>query len=115
MRDTIIAFASASLLPSKICTYGQKDRCPVSFEQELLEQRRAKLEKIKSLGFAAYPHQFAFSHTLEQVADAFSSKTAEELAQEKPSVRVCGRLQAIRGHGKAGFADLTQGGHRLQV
>ena len=87
----------------------------MSFESELLEQRREKLKQIEALGYPAYPHQFVYSHTLEQAAAIFSSKTAEELAQEKPSVRVCGRLQSIRGHGKAGFADLTQGGQRLQI
>jgi lysyl-tRNA synthetase class 2 len=30
-------------------------------------------------------------------------------------VRVCGRLTALRGHGKAGFADVTQTGVRLQI
>jgi lysyl-tRNA synthetase class 2 len=87
----------------------------LSFERELLEQRRAKLEQIEALGYAPYPHQFVFSHTIEQVLSTFGSKTAEELAEEKPIVRVSGRLTAIRGHGKAGFADLTQGGQRLQV
>jgi lysyl-tRNA synthetase class 2 len=87
----------------------------LSFEQELIEQRRAKLQQIEALGFAAYPYKFPFTHTVPQVVDLFASKTAEELAQSKPEVRVCGRLQAIRGHGKAGFADLTQGGSRVQI
>jgi len=87
----------------------------LSFEQELLEQRREKLRRIEALGFAAYPHCFAYTHTLPQALAAYSSKSADELAQEKPAVRVCGRLQAIRGHGKAGFADLTQGEGHLQI
>ena len=87
----------------------------MSFEQELFEQRRAKLHEIEALGYPAYPHQYHYTHTLEEIHAEFFSKVAEELIQEKPSVRVCGRLQAIRGHGKAGFGDLNQGGHRLQV
>ncbi len=87
----------------------------MSFEQELLEQRREKLRQVAALGIPLYPHQFAFTQTLGEITEAFSSKTAEELAADKPSLRVCGRLGAIRGHGKAGFADLTQGGFRLQL
>ena len=87
----------------------------MSFEQELLEQRREKLRRILALGYPAYPHRFDYTHTVEQVLTLGSSRTADELAQEKPAVRVSGRLTAIRGHGKAGFADLSQGGSRLQI
>ena len=87
----------------------------MSFDLELLEQRRQKLRQIEALGHPAYPHRFDYTHTLEQIAAAYSEKTAEELTSEKPAVRVCGRMQSIRGHGKAGFADLVQGGHRLQI
>ncbi|OFV96915.1 MAG: lysine--tRNA ligase [Acidobacteria bacterium RIFCSPLOWO2_12_FULL_54_10] len=87
----------------------------MSFEQELAEQRREKLKRIEALGYLTYPHRFAYTHTLPQILQMFSSKTAEELMAEKPIVRVCGRLQAIRGHGKAGFADLAQSDARLQV
>src|SRR5207237_9933509 len=45
----------------------------------------------------------------------YSPRHADELEREKPVVRLSGRLTAIRGHGKAGFADLTQGGQRLQI
>src|SRR5205085_2588495 len=88
---------------------------PVSFEHEILEQRRAKLEQIRALGFQPYPHQFSFSHTVDQAVAMYSPKPADELEREKPVVRLSGRLTAIRGHGKAGFADLTQGGQRLQI
>ncbi|MBI4465690.1 MAG: lysine--tRNA ligase, partial [Acidobacteria bacterium] len=87
----------------------------MSFEGELLEQRREKLRRVEALGYPAYPHRFDYTHTLEQVLAAYSSQSAEELAAEKPAVRVCGRLTALRGHGKAGFADLFQNGSRLQL
>ncbi|MBI3895509.1 MAG: lysine--tRNA ligase [Acidobacteria bacterium] len=104
-------------MPSGVEQYPheQGEGTSVSFEQELLEQRREKLRRIESLGYPAYPHRFSYTHTLAQVLAVCSSKAAEELTQEKSIVRVCGRLQAIRGHGKAGFADLAQGEARLQV
>ena len=92
----------------------------MSFENELIEQRREKLRRIEALGYAAYPHRFDSSHTVEQIVAEYSSKTAEELedqklAEPKLTVAVCGRLTALRGHGKAGFADVTQAGARLQL
>ncbi|OFV94209.1 MAG: lysine--tRNA ligase [Acidobacteria bacterium RIFCSPLOWO2_02_FULL_61_28] len=87
----------------------------MSFERELIEQRREKLRRIEALGYPAYPHRFDSTHTVEQIVAAYASTSAEELAQSKPAVRVCGRLTALRGHGKAGFADLSQSGCRLQV
>jgi lysyl-tRNA synthetase class 2 len=82
---------------------------------ELWEQRLEKLRRIEALGFAAYPHRFAYTHSIGQIHAAFSHATVEQLADNKPSVRVSGRVQAIRGHGKAGFLDLSQGGERLQA
>ncbi len=87
----------------------------MSFEDELIEQRREKLRQIQQLGYPAYPNSFSGTHTLAQIHTTFSETDAEKLAEEKPPVRVCGRLQAIRGHGKAGFADLVQAGTKLQI
>ncbi|MBI4465605.1 MAG: lysine--tRNA ligase [Acidobacteria bacterium] len=87
----------------------------MSFDRELLEQRREKLRRIQELGYPVYPHRFVYTHTIEQILATFSSKSGEELGQEKPEARVCGRLMGLRTHGKAGFVDLVQGGQRLQV
>ena len=87
----------------------------MSFDRELFEQRREKLRRIQALGYAPYPHRFGFSHTIEQILASYTAKTAEELAQDKPPVQVCGRLRAFRTHGKAGFVDVVQQGQRLQV
>ncbi|MBI4441866.1 MAG: lysine--tRNA ligase [Acidobacteria bacterium] len=87
----------------------------MSFDRELFEQRREKLRRIQALGYAAYPHRFGFSHTIDQILANYTAKTTEELTQDKPPVQVCGRLRAFRTHGKAGFVDLVQQGQRLQV
>ncbi|MGH9377438.1 MAG: lysine--tRNA ligase [Terriglobia bacterium] len=84
-------------------------------QDELIVQRRKKLEAIRELGFEAYPRKYEFTHTVPQVLDGYSSKSAEELQAEKVPVRVAGRVMTIRPHGKAGFAHLAGGGKRLQV
>ncbi len=87
----------------------------MSLDQELWEQRREKLRRIEGLGFAPYPHRFDHTHTLEEIHNVLSGSSTEQLSVDKPPVRVCGRVQAIRGHGKAGFLDLAQGGQHLQI
>jgi lysyl-tRNA synthetase, class II len=84
-------------------------------DQDLPSQRQSKLAKIRELGISAYPHRYAFTHTLGQILNQYQNSTREELEGHKISVRVCGRLVALRGHGKASFCHLSDGDHRLQV
>ena len=82
---------------------------------DLIGQRYAKLEQIKQLGHAAYPHSYNFSHTLPQILDAYQGWSKEQLDVERIDVRICGRLVAMRGQGKAGFSNISNGSHRLQI
>jgi lysyl-tRNA synthetase, class II len=77
----------------------------VALDQKIYELRREKLKQIEALGQLAYPYRYETSHTIPQILDQFSAKTAPEL--ESP--------RSIRVQGKAGFAHLQQGGRRLQI
>jgi lysyl-tRNA synthetase, class II len=79
------------------------------------QQRLKKLSEIESLGHPPYPRKFDFTHTPKQVVEQFGNRTAEELAAEPASVRVAGRIVALRPHGKAAFAHLAGDGARLQI
>jgi lysyl-tRNA synthetase, class II len=79
------------------------------------EQRQKKLEQIQALGYEAFPHEFRWTETLEQVLGVNSGKTAEELHAEKHEVHVAGRIVSYRLMGKAGFAHLQGGGKRIQI
>jgi lysyl-tRNA synthetase class 2 len=85
------------------------------FERNLFDLRREKLKEIEKLGQAAYPNQFAASHTLPAVRANWGKATAEELEANRVTVAVAGRIMAIRAQGKAGFATLQQEGERLQI
>ena len=76
---------------------------------DLIAQRYAKLEQIKQLGHAAYPHSYSFSHTLAQIHDSYQGWSKEQLEAERIEVRLCGRLVAMRGQGKAGFSNISSG------
>jgi lysyl-tRNA synthetase class 2 len=98
------------------------------FEEKLYNERREKLRQIGELGQkaglsyaeATYPNHYRATHTVAELlplgktADG-SEKTAEELTAEHIEVSVAGRLMAIRLQGKAGFAQLQQGGERIQI
>ncbi len=87
----------------------------MSLEHELLTQRFRRTRELESLGQRPYGARFDFTHAVPEVWANYTQKTAEELDAEKIEVRVCGRIQSIRGKGKAGFMHLEQGGERLQI
>jgi lysyl-tRNA synthetase class 2 len=88
------------------------------FEENLYNERREKLTKIAALGQQAYPNQFLFSPpdiTVPKIKQQYKDTTGEQLETAKPHYAIAGRLIAIRLQGKAGFAQLLQGGQTLQV
>ena len=85
------------------------------FERNLFALRKQKLSQIAALGQPAYPNQFLASHTIPELRAAFDLATAEELEAKRTTVQIAGRVMAIRAQGKAGFAQLQQGGQRLQI
>ena len=87
----------------------------MSLEDDLLRQRVERTRQIEALGFRPYGHRFDASHTLPEIAAAYSAKTGEELAAEKNHVKAAGRMMTIRRMGKAGFSHLQQNGGRMQI
>jgi lysyl-tRNA synthetase, class II len=85
------------------------------FERSLFALRQEKLQQIAALGHAAYPNHYRTTHEIPALRARFDSWTAEQLEAERTQVSVAGRLMAIRAQGKAGFAQLQQGGERLQI
>jgi lysyl-tRNA synthetase, class II len=81
------------------------------FERNLFDLRQKKLEQLSELGQQAYPNQFAAEHlfTIPEIRKKYENATAEELEANRVPVAVAGRIMAIRGQGKAGFATLQQG------
>ena len=87
----------------------------MALDEKIYELRREKLKQIEALGQQAYPRKYEFTHTVERILAEYSAKTAEDLEKTRVSVRVAGRIMAIRLMGKAGFAHLQQDGKRLQI
>jgi len=87
----------------------------LALDENIFELRRDKLKQIEALGQTAYRSKYEFTHTIPQILAEYSDKTAEQLENPHISVRVAGRVMAIRLMGKAGFCHLQQGGQRLQI
>src|ERR1700750_1450898 len=85
------------------------------FERSLFALRQEKLQQIAALGHAAYPNHYRTTHDVPALRALYDGSTAEQLESERPQVSIAGRIMAIRAQGKAGFAQLQQGGQRLQI
>ena len=82
--------------------------------ENIYQLRREKLKQIAALGQPVYRSRYDSTHTVAQILADYD-KPAEELEAARVSVRVAGRIMAIRLMGKAGFCHLQQGGLRLQI
>ena len=87
----------------------------MSNEEEQTRQRKANLEAIVALGCAAYPNKFDTTHTVSQLVEGFTAKTAAELENPTTKTVAAGRVVGIRSFGKAAFLVISDGRSRLQV
>ncbi len=95
------------------------------FEERLYNERQEKLAKIAEIARAAdptlldaaarYPNSFRFTHTIPELRLLGDPLSTDDLAANKIEAAIAGRIMAIRVQGKAGFAQLQQGGQRLQL
>ena len=76
------------------------------------DDRRAKLERLRSEGVDPFPHQFDVV-PVETIHAAHDGLEAGEETDQ--SYRVAGRLVARRGHGGAAFLDLVDRSGRIQL
>ncbi len=75
-------------------------------ENDLIAQRRQKLETMMALGAAPFGAAFATSGTIAEVREKFA---------EGETLRVAGRMMAHRDMGKSHFVDLRDATGRIQV
>ena len=88
-----------------------------STEQDLIQHRIDKLERIRARGQNPYRHSFERSSTIGPLRDAFevAETESEEGAEIDLSATVAGRMMAFRNHGKSAFADLRDETGKIQI
>ena len=87
----------------------------MSTEVVQTEQRRANLEAITRLGFAAYPNKFDTTHSVSALVDGHAAKSKDELEAARIDTVTAGRVVSVRSFGKASFFVLSDGRSRIQI
>jgi lysyl-tRNA synthetase class 2 len=80
----------------------------------IAQQRRQKLERIRSRGIEPYPYVYHRSHTTEQAIALLAKQEAKKQAKAKV-VSLAGRITANRPMGKISFLDLRDGVGKIQL
>jgi lysyl-tRNA synthetase class 2 len=84
------------------------DKEPESRLNEEIERRRSKIELARSRGL----NPFGDAYEVTSKASVIAEKCDEMAGTE---VKIAGRIMALRGHGKATFADLRDRSGRVQI
>ena len=77
---------------------------------DLMRERREKLEELRRLGINPFAYKFEKSHSIEEARRDFA-----DLEGKKEEVSLAGRILAFRTHGKAAFLDLGGRTGRIQL
>lgn len=81
--------------------------------ERIAQQRRQKLDRIRTRGIEPYPHRYHRSHTTRE-AVALLKRNEEGLTKEE-EVSVAGRIMANRPMGKISFLDIRDGSGKIQL
>ena len=84
-------------------------------ESDLLRNRRENLRRVEELGVPVMPVRYPLSATVSEIVQRYGDTPGPELEAAPAAVTTAGRVLALRTAGKAGFLDLSDGRHRLQV
>ena len=87
----------------------------MSKESVEFKQRLAKLEELREAGVNPYPNNFKPSQTCSEVIRNFDSLSADDLQAADKTVKVAGRLVAVRSFGKAAFVRIQDRSGSLQL
>jgi lysyl-tRNA synthetase, class II len=84
--------------------------------QELIEQRQAKLKRLRAGGCDPYPARYQRTHTTQEAAQALEALEEKGATpQEAIEVSLAGRVTAMRLMGKRAFIDLRDGTGKIQA
>jgi lysyl-tRNA synthetase class 2 len=87
---------------------------PSADENQIVAERRAKLEALRSRG-VAFPNDFRRTHLAGELQADFADKPNEELEAAQSKATVAGRMMLKRVMGKASFATIQDMSGRIQL
>ncbi|MCG9126274.1 lysine--tRNA ligase [Candidatus Poribacteria bacterium] len=80
---------------------------------DLMQQRKEKVNEIRDAGINPYPHQYTPTHSTTLIHKEFED--ADETPNEDSKVTIAGRIMTKRDHGKSSFAHLQDSGGQIQI
>ena len=80
---------------------------------DLMRQRKEKLNEIREAGIDPYPHQYAPTHTTSAIHKEFED--VDETPDDTHRVTIAGRIMTKRDHGKSSFAHLQDSTGQIQI
>lgn len=86
--------------------------------KELNDQRqvrRQKMEEIRNGGLDPFGARFERTHLSNELIEAYSELSKEELDETPHVAKIAGRIMTKRGKGKAGFAHIQDLGGQIQI
>ena len=81
-------------------------------ENELIKVRHEKLKAFIDKGIAPFGKRYEVTHHAADIRKEFGDIDGEE---DAGAVKIAGRLMAIRGHGKASFASISDRTGTIQI
>jgi len=82
---------------------------------ELLVIRRNKLDELQGLGIDPFGSKYERTHNAQEILEAYSDVSKEELEERKIEVSLAGRIMQKRGMGKASFAHIMDLTGKIQI
>jgi len=82
-------------------------------EKELINERLRKLEEIRKLGVNPYPYKYEYTAQANELNSKYEKLKNEEHTED--TVKVAGRVMALRRMGKATFAHLLDNTGKIQL
>lgn len=93
--------------------HNEQEQAQEMTAQEMSEQMQVRLQKMQSLtekDIQVFASKYDFTHHVQDIVD-----NAETYVESEQTVKVAGRLMAMRGHGKTMFWNVQDATGRIQV
>jgi len=84
-------------------------------ENELIEQRKQKIEELRRIGVNPYGNHFKPAHSASMLLSSYDNFSDEQLKKIDPEFSLAGRVIAMRDFGKSLFIHILDGSGKLQA
>jgi len=84
-------------------------------ENELIDQRKHKIEELKRIGIDPYGNYFKPVHGASMILSSYGNVSDDKLKTIDTEFSIAGRVIAIRDFGKSMFVHILDGSGKIQA